>query len=523
MSYQRLQTSADSRLDATSKLSRKITLRGRFVVVGFSLLLLAGSLGILHIRLRPLSTPELAFSPPLTPQPLPVAESYFPVASSPTTLDDLKLNLQARLESIGLRPSKLECQFGKEEEMRYDELRNGQRIFIALNLYNSEAILPSLGGNLLDLADVLGDVAISIFENGSTDRTPEALSHLAAVLSYANVSHSIRIDRQRTDWSRVHRIEQVIFSLCRIGFSRIDLFTQLAIYRNEALSPLNSTFDTLLFINDVFFCPSDALELLLQRRIQHADAVCGLDWIPGSLLRYFGFGTVKFYDNCQFARIESRKYSDDFAGVARSITGELVRSRSDTFTQFRDGFDELFPAAQDIESRSRLRNLEPIPVFSCWNGMIALDTRPLLGVELDGRISADGPVRFRSAVNSVGECGTFVFSLSSAALIRLINSGFGVSDSGFGLLETRIQALAGSLRDFDFDFADLHFEQMIPTVAVTYDESTYGHSDLVNLRSSRTNYAVVDWDEVKDPESVVCYRWQPGDHFPRTTVAPWIA
>ena len=93
------------------------------------------------------------------------------------------------------------------------------------------------------------------------------------------------------------------------------------------------------------------------------------------------------------------------SGVARSITGELVRSRSDTFTQLRDGFDELFPAKEDVESRFSLRKLEPIPVFSCWNGMIVLDARPLIGVAEDGKVLEEGPVRFRSAVDSLGECG----------------------------------------------------------------------------------------------------------------------
>ena len=51
------------------------------------------------------------------------------------------------------------------------------------------------------------------------------------------------------------------------------------------------------------------------------------------------------------------------------------------------------------------RKLEPTPVFSCWNGMIALDARPLLGIGRDGGTAVEGPVRFRSAVDLIGECG----------------------------------------------------------------------------------------------------------------------
>ena len=291
MSYKRLGSLEhhDTRLQNGSKLTRKIKSlrRWHFVIVGISLLLVTGSLGIIHHRLVRLASAEFDFIPPLIPRPVPVAEFRSRLGSPPTTLEELRIEVSSRLESIGLSSSKLGCKFDEEDKSRYQELRNNGKILIALNLYNSESILQSLASNLLTLADFLGDVTNSIYENGSTDRTSDALSHLATVLSLANIIHSVRMEVQGTDWSAVHRIEQ------------------LAKYRNEAISPLfdpaftATPFDTVLFINDIFCCPVDALELLLQRRIQNADAVCGLEWIPGSLLRYFGFGTLKSYDNCE--------------------------------------------------------------------------------------------------------------------------------------------------------------------------------------------------------------------------------
>lgn len=62
----------------------------------------------------------------------------------------------------------------------------------------------------------------------------------------------------------------------------------LAEARNFALEPLYSgsaaeripgkKFDEVLFMNDVYYCASDILEVLLQKRTQGANQACATDW-----------------------------------------------------------------------------------------------------------------------------------------------------------------------------------------------------------------------------------------------------
>lgn len=146
--------------------------------------------------------------------------------------------------------------------------RAGPTLF-ALNLYNSADLLPALSRTLLSIASFLGpsSIHISIFENGSTDNTTVSLAHLAAALTAANVPHTITSDPRKTDWSQVDRI------------------AQLSLYRNVALEPLHQApYSTttppqdIVFINDVYICPRDVLELMFQRKVQEADAACAFDW-----------------------------------------------------------------------------------------------------------------------------------------------------------------------------------------------------------------------------------------------------
>lgn len=200
-------------------------------------------------------------------------------------LPALQNELAARLDSLGMPAytNHTHCSSlsGTATQLRYGHLASSTRgrTLIGLNLYNSQTVLPSIGRALLSLAQFLGpkNVVISIFENGSDDGTREGLAHLAAVLTAAGIPHRIVSDEAKTQWENVDRI------------------SQLALYRNVVLEPLyhlNTTattttngqaaeekpFENVMFINDVYFCPTDALELLHVRATQQAHATCGLDW-----------------------------------------------------------------------------------------------------------------------------------------------------------------------------------------------------------------------------------------------------
>ncbi|GAA5946731.1 hypothetical protein JCM10213_004672 [Rhodosporidiobolus nylandii] len=443
----------------------------------------------------------------------------------------IQAELHERLEALGLSPSTaLPCADIEQDpdlSSRYHPLRGvgtstsharaGPTLF-ALNLYNSEAVLPVLTRSLLSLASFLGPetVHISIFENGSTDRTVAALAHLAAALTALGAPHTIVSDPRRTEWNKVDRI------------------AQLALYRNVALAPLaearysaNSSNppEDIVFINDVFLCPRDVLELLFQRRVQKADAACAMDWRSDrGLAAMRPRPSIKFYDNW----------------VSRSLAGHMFRFKLDVFSEWRDGINELFDQEGDEFSRARFRAGLPVPVYSCWNGMLALSAHPFLtdsvspryggpnlfanstahaSAELDSTIwqrskplkPLDGPTRFRSALKSEGEC-----------------------------VASECKTLSRDLWTRGFDRW-----MIVPTVRVTYDLPTYLHPQLVSLSSldppsssslslSSLPHAsspssssdpsppapedlplteLIPWSALSPPASVICFAWARGWHI----------
>ena len=247
------------------------------------------------------------FPPVLNPLPVFIENLVEPVSFFVTPgLDELQRELEGRYASIGMDSTRLECP--AVEKDKYQGLGEEGPYLFALNLYNSQVVLSTLASTLLAVSDHLGapNVHISIFENGSQDLTKTGLVHFAAVLTAGSIPHTIRSDSRRTDWEEVDRI------------------AQLSVFRNLLLSPLERSsersddvasdggagayvdereFTTVAFINDVFACPGDVLKLLWEKRENRAHAACAMDWRKSS---WFGWGDVKFYDNCQFALSLSR-------------------------------------------------------------------------------------------------------------------------------------------------------------------------------------------------------------------------
>ncbi|GAA5851658.1 hypothetical protein JCM8547_001164 [Rhodosporidiobolus lusitaniae] len=368
--------------------------------------------------------------------------------------------------------------------------RSGPTLFV-VNLYNSAHILPSLSRTFLSLASFLGPstIHISIFENGSTDNTTLALSHLAAALTALGTPHIITSDPRKTDWKMVERI------------------TQLSLYRNVVLEPLEEVWyndstpmQDVVFLNDVFVCPRDVLELVFQRKVQKADAACAMDWRDTEgLARWWSKG-VSFYDNW----------------VSRSLTGHMLRPRFDVWAEWRDGMKVLWDHPREAYSRKRFEKGVPIPVYSCWNGMLALDALPLASsfpspryagpADENGEVgerrwkrtkpvqTSDKPTRFRAAFRREGECS------------------------------------ASECKTFAKDLWARGFDRwmIVPSVRVTYAQSTYSHPQLLALSSlnpastSQLSLSspppsspsslnpldeLIDWSALKPPSSVVCFDW----------------
>ncbi|KAJ1826564.1 hypothetical protein LPJ56_002114, partial [Coemansia sp. RSA 2599] len=196
-------------------------------------------------------------------------------------------------------------------------------IFVAVNLHNSEHILPNMAAQLLALADVLGhrQVFLSIYESGSTDRTKEILEEFAQTMDALGIENKVVVDSVPKQ-ERVHRIEY------------------MAQVRNRALEPLyrdQRRFSKVVFLNDVFFCFLDILELLFQSQLNSAHLTCAEDYE----LRH---GALSFYDTW----------------VSRDILGNAFKPRHHNIAD--DGIALL----------SHLNN-RPFQVQCCWNGLAVID------------------------------------------------------------------------------------------------------------------------------------------------------
>ncbi|KAK4699499.1 alpha-1,3-mannosyltransferase, partial [Phenoliferia sp. Uapishka_3] len=458
------------------------------------------------VLLRHTAYAHSVFAPPMIPKPHNV-EPLVPVlrVSPNATHAYLQDELDQRLGALGLPESSLECaQWTAQDEVNYASLKLEGPYFFALNLWNNEVVFPTLARTLLSLAEHLGrdNVAISIFENGSTDNTTIAMAHFAATLSAAGVDHTIVSDPRHTDWKRVDRI------------------AQLAVYRNLALAPLNSTsravpFESVIFINDVFTCPRDPLELLHQKRLQKADAACAMDWrATHSWLGFLGFKSVKWVRSEDFRGSHIAETHLIFQQVGRTITGDMFRSRFDVVAETRDGIAELFDQPGSEYSRDRWLAALPVPVSrftdSCWNGMVAMSAGPFRG-------DAGPAVSFRSALDNENEC--------SASECKTVARDFWVQGLRRWMVSPIFSPPVATLTD------TIERVQVVPSVHVTYAQAVYNHASLVAHNPTLiettldTPPEVIEWDAIEAPESVVCYEWARGFHldlpYRRTRESPF--
>jgi hypothetical protein len=214
------------------------------------------------------------------------------------------------------------------------------KVFIAVNLYQSELLLHdgSWFRTMMELIDQLGvnNVYLSIFENNSTDATPQLLQDFKKQLK---CKHQIVTTKLNLD---DHQYAPIYLNgyLSRIGY--------LALVRNRALEPLlrnksdmllngYQRFSKLLFLNDIVFSTQDALRLLRTNDGDYA-ATCTLDFI----------NPIKFYDT--FATRDADGYS---MGLP------------------------LYPFFSPGQSQSQIRRGDSlIRVKSCWSGMVAFDSKP---------------------------------------------------------------------------------------------------------------------------------------------------
>ncbi|PMD41764.1 glycosyltransferase family 69 protein [Hyaloscypha variabilis F] len=266
------------------------------------------------------------------------------------------------------------------------------RILIASMARNSEYMLRLYwNGALLKLVKYLGpeNVYVSILESGSQEDTKGALRDLEMQLNKLGVENRIILGMDATE--QVEMLKHVpeegerdgwIFTARGETGWELRRIPYLADLRNRVMEPLlefekkgYDRFDRVLWINDVVFTLEDATTLLSTRDGDYA-AACSLD---------FSSNPEKYYDTFALRDIKGHK------------TATLT-----------------YPYFSHSPSISLLSQLSPIPVSSCWNGMIAFSAAPFyppppsahrkINIATQSpKILANQPLKFRGIPDSLAK------------------------------------------------------------------------------------------------------------------------
>lgn len=262
------------------------------IVIGFLLLWSLGPIEHATIWTRGLQHSYLP--PDATPYPTSPLPPNFEIHRSPRwspmnetalkEVQDLAYNLTSHK-----RPT---CALHPWHYERYTDLRaSSSSFFLAINLHDNAGVSPTFVQELPIVLQFLGPqrVHVSIYENGSTDETPQFLVLRMLLLHIFTNAHRLinfalvarTFDALGTSYSILSK--NVTFP--KDEGRRINV---LAVARNTALAPFydgsiarhmpNKRFDTVLFMNDIIFCAADVLEVLHSKAEQGAHEACSVDW-----------------------------------------------------------------------------------------------------------------------------------------------------------------------------------------------------------------------------------------------------
>jgi len=220
-----------------------------------------------------------------------------------------------------------------------------QKVFIAASIYDKDGTDGSLAGgpwaeNVLDLIGLLGpnNTFLSIYMN---DSGPEAKKALEKLEKRVSCDHELVFENHMETNNLPH-------VKAPDGSERLKRIAYLAEVRNQALKPLdhlNTVFDKFLVLNDVFFHPIDAAQLLFLTHTTpegKADyrAACAVDFLK----------PFKFYDNFATRDIEGYEIGLPFFPWFSANGGKQSH-------------------------REILSGIDAVRVRSCWGGMVAFDAR----------------------------------------------------------------------------------------------------------------------------------------------------
>ncbi|CAE6470037.1 unnamed protein product [Rhizoctonia solani] len=242
---------------------------------------------------------------------------------------------------------------------QYSSALYTKRTFIAINLLQNEELMPTLTRELIALIRVLGPdrVFVSVYENASMDLTVMHLRLLCKVLDALGTPYKV-VAKGLTELQQKEHGHRI---------SRLSALRNAAMEPLQELNPLE--FDNVLWLNDVFHCHTDVLELLLQKQKQGAVQACALDFGPKGLI----------YDRW----------------VLRTMRGQPFYNYSDLVDFFSSDITNkprpwVLPLAEDDNDKSALEKGNPFQVFSCWNGVTAFSASVF---------APPVSLRFRTALN----------------------------------------------------------------------------------------------------------------------------
>ncbi|KAK4099076.1 glycosyltransferase family 69 protein [Parathielavia hyrcaniae] len=226
-----------------------------------------------------------------------------------------------------------------------------RRVFIASLHWNNEEVLRSdWNKGVVDLATVLGpeNVFVSVYESGSWDNSTGALRELDGELEKMGVGKKIVLDEEthKDLIAKPPKQDEGWIDVPAYGRKMPRRIPYLSKLRNLSLQPLrelamNGTmFDHVLFLGDVVFTVPDILALLDTNNGQYA-AACSLDFSKPPY----------FYDT--FALRDSHGHEH------ASLTWPYFRAS---------------------RSRKAMVHARPVPVSSCWNGIVAMPASTFTGI-----------------------------------------------------------------------------------------------------------------------------------------------
>ncbi|CAG7916382.1 unnamed protein product [Penicillium olsonii] len=249
------------------------------------------------------------------------------------------------------------------ESIQRDKPARKERIYIASVNWNNEQVLRSHWNKALyTLVSELGaeNVFVSIYESGSYDNTKGALRELDWQLNKLGIPRNITLSPVTHQDEIAAPAKGEGWITTPKGNTQLRRIPYLARIRNLSLLPLQDlarkgiTFDKILFLNDVVFTPGDVFELLDTNKGDYG-AACSLDFSK----------PPHYYDT--FALRDSKGH---------------------------EAIMQTWPYFSSQASRSAMKHMAPVPVTSCWNGMVAMPAKPFLD---------HPPLRFRGIPDSLAQ------------------------------------------------------------------------------------------------------------------------